>query len=111
MTKTVFFTGATGYVGGATLAHLLASPSTASFTYSALVRSREKASMLESLGVRPVIGSLDDAALLSAEAEKADYVIHTDLNDELRQRVQMNSGPIISHHKIFKGNPSFHTSI
>jgi hypothetical protein len=41
------------------------------------VRNRDKASLLESVGVRPVIGSLDDAALLSAEAEKADYVIHT----------------------------------
>lgn len=27
--------------------------------------------------MRPVIGTLDDAAILSAEAEKADVVIHT----------------------------------
>lgn len=41
------------------------------------MRSKDKASLLESFGVRPVIGSLDDAAILSAEAERADIVIHT----------------------------------
>lgn len=41
------------------------------------MRNKEKASLLESLGVRPVLGTLDDAGILSAEAEKADVVIHT----------------------------------
>lgn len=56
---------------------MLSSPSTASYAYSALVRKKEKASLLESFGVHPVSGTLDDAAILSAEAEKADVVIHT----------------------------------
>ena len=41
------------------------------------MRNKEKASLLESLGVRPVLGTLDDGGILSAEAEKADIVIHT----------------------------------
>jgi hypothetical protein len=41
------------------------------------VRNKDKAPLLEAFGVRPVIGTLDDAAILSAEAKKADYVIHT----------------------------------
>ncbi|KAF8481469.1 hypothetical protein JB92DRAFT_3132745 [Gautieria morchelliformis] len=77
MAKTVFLTGATGYIGGAALAHLLSSPSTKSYAYSALVRNKDKAALLESLGVRPVLGTLDNNAVLSAEAEKADVVIHT----------------------------------
>ena len=71
------YRSATGYIGGATLAYLLSSPSTNAFAYSALVRSKDKASLLASLGIQPVVGTLDDAAILSAEAEKADVVIHT----------------------------------
>ena len=56
---------------------MLSLPTTASFAYAALVRNKEKGSLLASVGVRPVIGTLDDAAILSAEAEKADVVIHT----------------------------------
>ncbi|KAF8578200.1 NAD(P)-binding protein [Ramaria rubella] len=77
MSKSVFITGATGYIGGATLSLLLESPTTKSFSYSALVRNKNKAVLLESLGVRPVLGSLGDATILADEAEKADIVIHT----------------------------------
>jgi len=77
MSKSVFITGATGYIGGETLAHLLNAPSSKSYKYSALIRNKEKAAKLEALGVRPVVGTLNDAALLIEEASKADIVIHT----------------------------------
>ncbi|KAF8521363.1 hypothetical protein JB92DRAFT_3278957, partial [Gautieria morchelliformis] len=66
-----------GYIDGATLAHLLSSRSTKSYAYSALVRNEDKAALLESFGVHPVLGTLHDDAVLSAEAEKADVMIHT----------------------------------
>lgn len=96
---------ATGYIGGATLAHLLSSPATASFTYSALVRNKEKASLLKSFGVHPIIGTLDDAAILSAEAQKADVVIHTaDSSDHvasceaiLEGMQKISDNPILIH--------------
>ncbi|KAF8509426.1 hypothetical protein BU17DRAFT_77845 [Hysterangium stoloniferum] len=77
MSKSVFITGATGYIGGATLAHLLTASSSKSHKYSALVRNKNKAAKLEALGVRAVLGSLDDADILIEEASKADVVIHT----------------------------------
>ncbi|GJJ14007.1 hypothetical protein Clacol_008264 [Clathrus columnatus] len=77
MSKAVFITGVTGYIGGETLAQLLKSPTTKGHKYSALVRNQAKAQLLESLGVRPVIGTLDDRDLLIAEAKAADVVIHT----------------------------------
>jgi hypothetical protein len=41
------------------------------------VRTQEKYKLVESLGVRAVLGTLEDAPILAAEAEKADVVIHT----------------------------------
>ncbi|KIJ55851.1 hypothetical protein M422DRAFT_240474 [Sphaerobolus stellatus SS14] len=77
MSKKVFFTGATGYIGGAALAYLLTNPATKDHSYTAFIRSKEKAKLLESLGVRTVIGSLEDAATITEEVRKADVVIHT----------------------------------
>lgn len=42
---------------------------------TALVRSKDKADKLEQLGVKTVVGPLDDAALMEAEGTKADVVI------------------------------------
>lgn len=69
------------------------------------MRNKDKAALLESFGVRPVIGTLDDAAILSAEAEKADVVIHTaDSSDHvasckaiLEGMKKRNDNPILIH--------------
>jgi len=73
MTTTIFLTGATGYIGGAILFQLLQDKT---YHISALLRAKDKAEKLEKLGVRVVLGSLDDKALIAEEAYKANVVIH-----------------------------------
>lgn len=67
-----FITGAAGYIGGSVAQRLLSD----GHDVTGLVRSREKAELLQNLGITPVIGSLDDAAVLTAAAQAADAVIH-----------------------------------
>jgi len=71
--KKIFLTGANGYIGG-TIAHLLIENG---YEVSGLVRKPELAEQLKNLGIRPVIGSIDDGALISRESKAADAVINT----------------------------------
>lgn len=64
----------TGYVGGAVLTRLLAQPDADKYEITALVRSPEKAKKLEAFGVKPVVGSIQDVALLTGLAEQAHVV-------------------------------------
>ena len=73
----ILVTGASGYIGGAVAHRLLE----AGHGVSGLVRNREKADALERRGVKPVLGELDDAALLKREAEKADAVVNAASSD------------------------------
>ena len=68
----IFVTGATGFVGSATVAHLLA----AGHTVTGLVRSESSASKLRAAGAQVQPGDLGDAAALAAGARAADAVIH-----------------------------------
>jgi len=68
----VFITGAAGYIGGTVASGLMA----AGHRVRGLVRTPEKASALANSGVEPVLGDLDDATLLTREAQQADGVIH-----------------------------------
>jgi len=68
----VFVTGASGYIGGSVAAALLA----AGHEVVGLVRSAQKAQQVKALGLDPVSGNLDDAALLARMARDADAVIH-----------------------------------
>ncbi|KAF9916115.1 hypothetical protein BX616_004580 [Lobosporangium transversale] len=72
----IFFLGATGYIGSSII-DLLHQKKTIGTKYAlhALVRSQEKADRLRSLGIEPVLGSLDDSNLLEQEASKADVVL------------------------------------
>ncbi|KAI0035951.1 hypothetical protein K488DRAFT_42144 [Vararia minispora EC-137] len=74
MTLAIFFTGATGYIGGACLEHLLGD---GSFQITALVRSADKAKKLGEVGVTTLVGSLDDTDTVTKAAAEADIVYHT----------------------------------
>ncbi|MEO9899598.1 NAD-dependent epimerase/dehydratase family protein [Nisaea sp.] len=69
----IFLTGASGYIGGSVAVHFLEN----GFSVRGLVRTEEKASLVRARGVEPVIGSLDDGALLKREAIAADAVVNT----------------------------------
>lgn len=76
MSPRIFFTGATGYVGGPTLSLL-----TRIFPHAsihALVRTAEKAKIVQVAypNITCVIGDLDSHDLLMAEAAKADLILH-----------------------------------
>jgi nucleoside-diphosphate-sugar epimerase len=70
--KRVFVTGVTGYIGGSVAHRLLRD----GFEVSGLFRRREDAARLESAGVRPIEGNLEDAALLTRIAGDVDIVIN-----------------------------------
>lgn len=71
--KKVFITGANGYIGG-TIAHLLLKKG---YEVTGLIRRSELAKELEIIGMRTIIGSIDDSALIAKEALLADAVINT----------------------------------
>jgi len=73
----VFLSGANGFIGGAVAAVLIA----AGHTVRGLVRNKAKADLVAAHGVEAVIGSLDNAALLRAEARTADAVINAASSD------------------------------
>jgi nucleoside-diphosphate-sugar epimerase len=68
----VFRTGASGYIGGSVAAHLAA----AGHQVSGPVRSQGKAAALRPFGIEPVLGTLDDAGVLSQAAKAADVVVN-----------------------------------
>jgi len=69
----VFITGATGWVGSAIVADLIA----AGHRVTGLVRSDDKAATLTTTGATPLLGQLDDHGTLRSAAAEADAVIHT----------------------------------
>jgi nucleoside-diphosphate-sugar epimerase len=73
----IFLTGASGYIGGAVAAALMAG----GHRVRGLVRSEAKAAAVSARGTDPVIGSLDDAALLQAEARAAHAVVNAANSD------------------------------
>ncbi|VDB86894.1 unnamed protein product [Peniophora sp. CBMAI 1063] len=73
MGKTIFLLGATGYIGGSILEHLL---DLSDYSITALVRNTEKAKKLEGFGVKTILGSLDDLDKIQRAAAAADIVLH-----------------------------------
>lgn len=73
----IFVTGASGYIGGS-VAALLA---TRGHAVRGLVRDPAKAGGVRAKGIEPVIGTLEDAALLTAEARAADAVVNAANSD------------------------------
>src|SRR5262245_27008432 len=68
----IFLTGANGFIGGAVAARLIAG----GHSVRGLVRDADKAARVRGHGIEPVIGSLEDAALLGEEARRADGVVN-----------------------------------
>jgi nucleoside-diphosphate-sugar epimerase len=73
----IFLTGANGYIGGAVAAALIAG----GHNVRGLVRGNAKAAAVASHGIEAVVGSLDDAELLQAEARVADAVVNAASSD------------------------------
>lgn len=68
----IFVTGASGYIGGSVASRLLAR----GHEVVGLTRSEAKAAELEELGIRPLLGELDDVELLTRAAQSADAVVN-----------------------------------
>lgn len=73
----IFVTGANGFIGGAVASVLVAS----GHTVRGLVRDNVKAAAVAAHGVEPVVGTLDEPALLQAEARAVDAVVNAASSD------------------------------
>ncbi|MGH1358060.1 MAG: NAD-dependent epimerase/dehydratase family protein [Burkholderiaceae bacterium] len=74
----ILVTGATGFIGGSVAAGLMA----AGHEVIGLVRSAERAAQAGQHGMKTVIGSLDDHAMLARETSACDAVVNAaDAND------------------------------
>jgi len=92
----IFLTGANGYIGGSVASALIA----AGHNVRGLVRTDDKADTVAAHGVEPVIGSLDDTALLQAEARAADAVINAASSDH-RGAVEALIAALTGSGKVF----------
>jgi nucleoside-diphosphate-sugar epimerase len=96
----IFITGASGFIGGSIAAGLVR----AGHRVKGLIRKPEHAAELGHLGIVPVIGSLDDRALLINEAQAADAVINAADSDHRGAVEALIEGLADS------GKPLLHTS-
>jgi nucleoside-diphosphate-sugar epimerase len=96
----IFVTGANGFIGGAVASALVA----AGHTVRGLVRDKVKADTVAAHGVEPVIGTLDEPALLQAEARAADAVVNAASSDHRGAVEALIAG--LAH----SGNPLIHSS-
>ena len=92
----VFVTGAAGFIGGSIATGLIR----AGHRVTGLVRSAEQADELTALGITPVIGTLDDSALLADQARAADAVINAASSDH-RGAVQALLDALRGSNKVF----------
>ncbi len=102
----IFLTGATGYVGGSILAKLLESSQSGKWDITALVRSEENAVKLRQMGVKTIIGDLENEEILIKAVGEADAVINAADSDNLAAIQSIIRGLKQSKrtHKIFLQN-------
>ncbi|MDT0269642.1 NAD-dependent epimerase/dehydratase family protein [Streptomyces sp. DSM 44915] len=96
----VFVTGATGYIGGSVATRLRRE----GHQVDGLTRSPEGARRLAASGVRPVLGTLDDVAVLTDAARTADAVVNAADSDH-RSAVETLIEALAG-----SGKPLLHTS-
>ncbi|SAK47987.1 3-beta hydroxysteroid dehydrogenase/isomerase [Caballeronia catudaia] len=96
----IFITGAGGFIGGSIAAGLARD----GHRVRGLIRRDGQADELKRLNIEPVTGSLDDTALLAAEARAADAVINAASSDH-RGAVEALIGALEG-----SGKPFLHTS-
>ncbi len=96
----IFLTGASGFIGSSVAAQLIA----AGHSVRGLVRDPAKASAVRAIGIEPVTGTLDDAALLTREAQAADAVVNCASSDDRPAVEALVAGLVDS------GKPLIHTS-
>src|SRR6476659_3078511 len=96
----IFCTGASGYIGGSVAKYLVAT----GHKVTGLVRSQDKADAIRAIGIVPVMGTLDDAAVLAEAARAADVVINAASADH-RGAVDALLGALAG-----SGKPFIHTS-
>ena len=75
----VFLTGASGFIGSSVGVRLTA----AGHTVRGLVRDPAKTDAVRALGIEPVLGTLDDAEMLTHEAQAAEAVVNAASSDHL----------------------------
>lgn len=92
----VFLTGASGYIGGAVAERLIRD----GHTVRGLTRTESVVDALAADGIDPVVGELDDAALLHREAQRADAVINT-ANSDHRGAVESFIDALHGSSKVF----------
>lgn len=94
----IFVTGVTGYIGGSVAKYLV----DAGHEVSGLLRNPQQRSALQALGINPVLGTLDDAFILSEQARAADVVVNA-ANSDHRASVETfisalsGSGKVLLH--------------
>lgn len=92
----VFLTGATGYIGGSVAAGLVE----AGHHVHGLVRAAEQCDKLRGKGIDPVMGTLDDSALLAEAARDADAVVNA-ANADHRGAVEVMLTALAGTNKLF----------
>ena len=100
MHKTVFLTGSAGYLGGSLAETLIER----NYDVLGLVRNEARADALARAGCEPVLGDLDDVAVLRAAARRADAVINAADSDH-RGAVEVLLDALAG-----TGKPLLHTS-
>ena len=96
----IFLTGAAGYIGGSVAAGLRA----AGHRVAGLVRSEAQGEAVQARGITPVVGTLDDAAILAEAARRADAVINA-ANADHEPAVRALTAALAG-----SGKPFLHTS-
>lgn len=79
----ILFIGATGYIGGTVLAHIIQHPKKSDHEITVYLRSAEKAKGFEKLGFKTILGSLDDVEELEKLVSGFDIVFQTADADHL----------------------------
>ena len=92
----IFVTGASGYIGGSVATALAA----AGHRVRGLLRSPERTDALAEMGIEPVLGPLEDAPLLTAEARRAEAVVNA-ANADHRAAVETLLAALAGSGKVF----------